>query len=86
MEFVLTLIPFTLQRYVGAVPPLVTIAEKLTVSPWQHGLDEAAMVMDTGSIGKTVITMGSEVAGLLVAQVRLDVTWQVTMSPFEGAY
>ena len=41
----------------------------------------AVMVTLTGRFGFTVMVMEFDVAGLPVAQVALEVSWQVTISP-----
>ena len=41
----------------------------------------AAILTLTGLFGFTVIVRAFEVAGLPVAQVAFEVSWQVTMSP-----
>ena len=41
----------------------------------------AAMVTLTGKFGFTVMLTEFDVAGLPVAQVALDVSWHVTISP-----
>jgi hypothetical protein len=51
---------------------LVGVAVKVTEVPAHIGLDEAAIDTLTGRFGLTVITTSLDVAGLPVAQVRLD--------------
>jgi hypothetical protein len=60
------------------------VAVKVTGVPAQIGFADAAMVTLTGSNGLTVITIAFDVAGFPVAQVRLDVKMQVTISPLTG--
>ena len=74
--------PFSFHWYVGVVPPLVGVAVNVTDVPAQI-VDEglAAMLTLAGRFGFTVIVIVLEVAGLPVAQVALDVSWQVTTSP-----
>ena len=52
--------------------------------PWHTGLEEAAMVTETGNNGVTVIVTALEVAGLPVAQDAFDVRTQVIISPLDG--
>lgn len=49
--------------------------------PVQIVVAEAAMLTLTGMFGFTVIVIGSEVAGLPVAQLSLDVMMQVMILP-----
>jgi len=42
------------------------------------------MTTVTGNIGLTVMQMVFELAGLPVAQLILEVSWQTTQSPFDG--
>ena len=65
--------PSTFHWYAGVVPPLVGVAVNVTELPEQTGLDEAAIETLTGRFGLTVIEIVFEVAGLPVAQVRLEV-------------
>jgi hypothetical protein len=64
---------------------LVGVAVNVTLVPGQIVVAEAAMLTLTGKFGLTVMVMAFEVAGLPVAQVALDVSTQVTMSPFTRA-
>lgn len=54
--------------------------------PIHTGLDEAVIVTLTGSGLFTVIEIELDVAGFPVAQVRLEVITQTTLSPFAGIY
>ena len=60
------------------------MAEKVIEVPAQTGLAEADTEILTGSNGFTVITTAVEDAGFPVAQVALDVSWQVIASEFTG--
>jgi len=61
---------------------LIGVAVKVTLVPEQMVVPGfAAMVTLTGRFGFTVMVMEFEVAGLPVAQVALEVSWQVTISP-----
>jgi len=65
---------------------LVGIAVKVTLVPTQIVLPGlAAMVTLTGNEEFTVMVRAFEVAGLPVAQVALEVSWQVTTSPLTRA-
>ena len=68
----------------GAAPPLVGVAVKVTEVPAQTGFAEAAMETLTGRLGSTVIFTGDELAGLPVAQVALEFSVQVISSAFDG--
>jgi len=60
---------------------LVGVAVKVTLVPEQIVVAEAEMLTLTGRFGFTVIETEFDVAGLPVAQVALEVSWQVTTSP-----
>ena len=61
---------------------MIGVAVKVTLVPEQMVVPGfAAMVTLTGRFGFTVMVMEFEVAGLPVAQVALEVSWQVTISP-----
>jgi hypothetical protein len=75
---------FTFHWYVGAAPPLVGIAVKVTEVPAQTGLAEVAIDTLTGNSGFTVMVNVFEVAELPVGQVALEVKTQVTASLFAG--
>ena len=68
------------------MPPFVGTAVKVTEDPAQTGLAKALIDIPTGSNGFTIIGIGAEVAGFPVAQVELEVSVQVTRSPFDGIY
>jgi hypothetical protein len=57
----------------------------VTGCPAQEGFADAVIEMLTGRFVLTISVMALEVAGFPVAQVRLEVSWQVTMSPFTGS-
>lgn len=54
----------------------------VTLVPEQMVVDDAETLILTGRFGLTVMVTAFEVAGLLVAQVALDVKIQVTTSLF----
>ena len=82
--FVPTFVQLTFHWYKGPPPPFVAVAVKVTGVPKQQGLMEAAMVMEAGNTGFTVMVMALEVTGFDEAQLRLEVSKQVTISPFAG--
>ena len=63
---------------------MVAVAEKVTEVPAQTGLLDGEIKTLTGRFGLTTIVTVFDVAGLLVAQVALDVRMQVTASAFDG--
>ncbi len=58
---------------------------KLTEVLAQTVVDEVAIEMLAGSSGLTTMVISLDVAGLLMAQVALEVNKQVTISPLAGA-
>ena len=60
------------------------MAEKVTEVPAQTVVADGEIETLTGRFGLTVIVTVFELAGLLVAQVALDVSWQVIASEFTG--
>jgi hypothetical protein len=60
------------------------MAEKVTEVPAQTVVAEAEIVTLTGRFGLTIIVTVFEMAGLPVAQVALEVNWQVMASAFKG--
>ena len=60
------------------------VAEKVTEVPAHTGFADAATEMLTGRIGLTVMVTVSDVAGLPLLQVSLEVRLQVISSPFIG--
>ena len=60
------------------------VAEYVTGIPEQTGLFEAAIVRETGELELTVMVTGFEVTGFACGQAMLDVSVQVTISPFTG--
>jgi hypothetical protein len=60
------------------------VAEKLTEVPAQTVVADAEIETLTGRFGLTVIITVFEIAGLPVAQVALEVNWQVIASEFAG--
>ena len=85
LTLVPALFPFTFHWYAGVVPPLVGVAVKMTEVPEHTGFALADMDKLTGSNGLTVMETVFDVAGLPVVQVALEVSTQVTWSPFNGA-
>ena len=77
--------PLTCHWYAGDDPPLDGVAVKVTLVPWQTGFSEVDIVMLTGWLGSTFIVIGFDMAGLPVAQVALEESMQVMISPFDGA-
>jgi len=68
---------------VGAPPPLVGVAVKVTLVPAHIVLPGAAAIVTlTGKFGFTVIVIVFDVAGLPVAQVALEVSCTLIASPF----
>ena len=60
------------------------VAVKMTGWPWHPGFEEEVMLTLTGRSVLTVMVTVLEMAVELVIQVALDVSWQVTRSPFNG--
>jgi hypothetical protein len=60
------------------------VAEKVTEVPAQTVVAEAEIETLTGRFGLTLIVTVFEMAGLPVAQVALEVNWQVIASEFSG--
>ena len=72
--------------YIGAVPPFVGVAVKVTWDPPQNGLfADAAIETLTGNKGLTAMATVFEAAGFPVVQIILDVKPQVTAFPWAGA-
>jgi hypothetical protein len=78
--------PFTFHWYEGIGPPLVGVAVNATRVPAQIGFREAAIETLTGIFVIATIMIWLERAGLPLTQVKLEVTWQVTVSPLFGGY
>jgi hypothetical protein len=79
--------PFTFHWYAGDVPPLTSVAVKVTEVPAQTGFAEAEIETLTGRVGLTVIIIVFDVAGLFVTQtVSEEVRMQDTRSRFAGLY
>ena len=57
---------------------------KLTTVPAQIVFADSAIVILTGNNGLTIMITVLEVAGVLMAQVALDVSTQMTASLFTG--
>jgi hypothetical protein len=77
-------LPFRNHWYVGELPPLVGVAVKVIDCPVQNGLEDAAILTDTGSDVLTVILTVFEVAGLPEAHGALDVITTYTWAPLAG--
>jgi hypothetical protein len=60
------------------------VAEKVTEVPAQTVVADAEIETLTGKLLLTVIVTVFEIAGLPVAQVALEVSWQVMASKFIG--
>jgi hypothetical protein len=60
------------------------MAEKVTEVPAQIVVADAEIETLTGKLLLTAIVTVFEIAGLPVAQVALDVNWQVIASVFTG--
>ena len=58
----------------------------VTEVPVQTGLANAAIVILTVCVGKTIIVIVLEVAGFVETQVRLEVKRQVMASLLNGMY
>ena len=67
------------------MPPFVGVAVKVTEVPEHTGLALADIETLTVCNGLTVMETVFDVAGLPVVQVALEVSTQVTWSPFDGA-
>jgi hypothetical protein len=78
------LIPLICHWYKGAGPPFTGRAIKLTGVPWQNGFAPADIVTEAGKPGLTAMLKGTDVAGLPLTQAALEVSLQVTASPFAG--
>ena len=65
---------------------MVGVAVKVTSVPVQTGFAEAETETLTGKFGLTIIVTVFEVAGFPLAQGALEVSLQVTRSPFRGIY
>ena len=76
--------PFTFHWYVGVVPPFTAMAEKVTEVPAHTVVADGEIETLTGKLLLTVIVTVFEMAGLPVAQVALEVNWQVIASEFTG--
>jgi hypothetical protein len=56
----------------------------VTAVPWQNGFDEAVIEIVGDNCELTIMVIGAEVTGLPLTHIRLDVIWQVMMSPLTG--
>jgi hypothetical protein len=68
--------------YVGALPPFVGEAVKVTGDPWQNGLAEATIETPAGNslLVAIVIALESTVR-LPLTQTALEVSWHIITSP-----
>jgi hypothetical protein len=77
-------IPLTCHWYAGVVPPFTGDAVKDTEFPWQYGLVSVLILTLADNDVLTDILTGAEMAGLPLTHAALDVSLQVTISPFCG--
>ena len=63
---------------------MVGVAVNCTSVPWQMLFTYGATEMLTGSAAFPTIKMELETAGLPLTHDKLDISWQVTTSPFVG--
>ena len=70
--------------YDGEEPPLAGVAVRVTELASQTGLLSAAIVTLTSNIGFTVMVIIFEVAGFPLAQVSLEVSTTLIISPLTG--
>ena len=68
------------------MPPFEPVAVNVTGMPVHTGFDEADTETFTGRSVLTTIVIWLDIAGLFAAQTRLEVNWQVTISPLRGVY
>ena len=87
MLFEPTFTPFTCHWNAGLLPPFECVAVYATMVPWQTVVAEAVMETLTGKDAAEIITIWFDETGLPpLTQEALEVSKQVTMSPFEGKY
>lgn len=73
--------PFNNHWYAGVAPPLVGVAEKVTLVPEQMVVPGFALTVTLGvTFGETVIVTEFDVAGLPATQGKLELITQVTTS------
>jgi hypothetical protein len=75
-------VPFTFHWYEGDGPPFTGVAVNVTGVFWHTVVAEAVMVTPACCSGLTTIVIALEVAGFPIGQPALDVSIQVTWSPF----
>jgi len=68
------------------VPPFEIAAVKVTGDPAQKGFCEGITVTLTGCAALTTMATWLDMAGTPLLQSALEVSWQVTTSPFRGIY
>jgi hypothetical protein len=79
-----TLIPLTIHRWVGRLPPLTTVDEYITGCPVHTGFADGCMVTLTGRSVLTVMAIGADWAMEALTQEALDDISQSTLSPLAG--
>lgn len=81
--FVPAAVPFTVQAYDGALPPLVGVAVNVIDAPAQVGLEPVvSAILTAGADGVvTVIVIALDVAGLPNTPLWFEVITHVTTSP-----
>ena len=62
------------------MPGFTATALKVTGVPSQQGLVRVETLIDTGEVGRTDMMIAFEVSGLFVAQDKLEVRIQITVS------
>ena len=65
---------------------MVGVAVTIMGVPRQTAFADAIMETAAGRVGVTIIVLAFDVAGLLVTQVKLEVSTQVITSLFAGIY
>lgn len=80
-----TLLPFTFHWYDGEAPPLVGVAVNVTVLPLHIVVCVALILKDGVTSGFTVMVMLLDVAVVGDAQLALEVSTQVIISPLTKA-
>ena len=78
------MVPFFFQWNIGEVPPFAGTAVNVTGVPEQTGLAEAVTVTPAGVFVLSCISNGFDVTVFGSEHHRLEVTLQVTKSPFTG--
>jgi hypothetical protein len=75
---------FSFHWYIGALPPLVAVAVKVTGVPAQAGFWSADITTLAATLGVMFIVTAFDVAGELVAHPSDEVIATVTISPVES--